>query len=255
MGMRKTRLSIGVPALFLFAAVHLPALPPLPVEISDDLSIKLLRDGEFLVREHDSISDISVSSSAHKNFVSSFRRFADIDPNFLAEALFIYQVEKGTEHVFMEQIIKRLMDIKQFDTIPYYSKHNGTWNQLFEQTAILEKSTSNSNTTNILAHQMMRPFKPGTISYWYRYFPDIRSWLFLSENVDPLRYKFVSAVKPGNMVTLLYITEHQGEISFYGLGGAKAFDFFGFMGERLNMAFLGRIHAFFNWFYEYGVRG
>jgi hypothetical protein len=32
--------------------------------------------------------------------------------------------------------------------------------------------------------------------------------------------------------------------------GAKAFDFFGLFGDRLDVAFTGRIEAFFTWFHK-----
>jgi hypothetical protein len=52
------------------------------------------------------------------------------------------------------------------------------------------------------------------------------------------------------MYTALYAEAREGEIFFYGLGGAKAFSFFGLFGNRLDQAFTGRVKAFFSWFYR-----
>jgi hypothetical protein len=236
-------------ALVLCVGPALGALPPLPVEGLTGGDRALLEKGRPLIRELDSMDKALLSGEGAA--VAALRKiFSDADPNFLAEALFVLPVKEGTEETVMEEAVNLLRGILAFDDIPYYSKQNGTWNKLFEETRILELPIYSPESSGVLVHQRMRPFEPGKMLYRFTAFPKEDSWLFSSENMDPMQYRFMKAVKPGNMNTALLIEKHPGALVFYGLGGARAFNFFGMFGDRLDVAFLGRIEAFFSWFYD-----
>lgn len=211
-----------------------------------------LEQGQALIRQLEEVDKTSLRPDSGERFhalAQMEQLFTEADPNFLAEALFILPVEAGTEEEVMQDAVSLLSDLHRFDAIPYYSKQNGTWNKLFENTEILEDLRS-EHVRRINVFQKMRPFKPTEMSYRYTYYPEEGSWLFTSSNSDDMRYKFMKAVDEEEMNTALCIIPDSGRIIFYGLGGAKAFNFFGMFGDRLDVAFLGRIDAFFTWFYE-----
>lgn len=175
-------------------------------------------------------------------------RYSDLRPNFLAEAFFVLPVEEGREQFVLREVRDFLQDVSEFEGIPYYSKHNGTWNPLFENMQIRELPVFDDGSEGIITSQKMRPFKPYTAVYCYDLSGD--TLVYETYNRSPLYYKWMKGVDEEEMYTALLVKAYPGHLFFYGLGGAKAFDFFGLFGERLDVAFTGRIEAFFTWFHK-----
>lgn len=175
--------------------------------------------------------------------------FRAASPNFLAEAVFVLPVPRGSEAAVMAEARSFLSDVRAFDGIPYYSRQNKTWNPLFEETVILQETRSGGG-FDILVNSRMRPFEPGRMRYLCAEYPAEGRLLFQGINLDPLVFSRYNAVAPARMRTALLIERREGALVFYGLGGARAFSFFGLFGERLDTAFLGRIEAFYAWFHK-----
>jgi hypothetical protein len=233
---------------FLFSLPLISALPPLPVKGLSSAERNTLAAGKPIIRQLASVKEASLDAktAASREMLELFQ---DVNPNFIAEAIFVLPLEPGTEDAVLSEALSVLRDIPVFDTIPYYSKQNDDTKMLFVNTRVKKRPAYSPTRDGILADQEMLPFKPADMIYTYESFPKEKEWLFRSENVDPLYYRFMRAVKPGGMNTALLIEKHPGALVFYGLGGARAFNFFGIFGDRLDVAFIGRIEAFFGWFH------
>ncbi len=94
----------------------------------------------------------------------------------------------------------------------------------------------------------MRPFEPGNMKFSME--SGRGGILFQCTNIDPLYYSWARAAKAEKMKISLSVEKTSGKLTFYGLGGAKAFGGFGSMRERLGVAFNGGIEAFFLWINE-----
>ncbi|MCF7914747.1 MAG: hypothetical protein K9L66_06260 [Spirochaetaceae bacterium] len=249
--------------LFLFA-VPLAAEPALaaadidpaelPVRDLSSAEQQQLSDAQMLMHVLDSHRQLRISDKAGTSETAAEirRTYERLDPNFLAEAMFVLPVPPGTEQEVLQQVKSFLQQVEQFEDIPYYSEHNGTWNPLFENIQIQElpmyKSSPSGESEGIITTQKMRPFKPYTAVY--RYDLSKGQLLYRTYNQSALHYKWMRAVRQEQMQTTLLVEAHEGYLFFYGLGGARAFDFFGLFGDRLDVAFTGRIEAFFDWFHQ-----
>jgi len=205
-----------------------------------------LKNKEMIINVLGSYRDIRLKSETDqaKAILGNFRK---LRPNFLAEAFFVLPVEAGMEQAALIEVSNFLQSVKQFETIPYYSKQNETWNPMFEDINVLEDQALTDGSERITTIQKMRPFKPYTAVYLYTLSKGTLE--YSTFNRSPLYYNWMKGVKEKGMYTTLLVQAHPGYLYFYGLGGARAFDFFGLFGKRLDVAFTGRIEAFFEWFH------
>jgi len=224
----------------------------IPVKGLNSEELDQLRNNKMVVRSLNSYKDIRLKSGSDETG-AILKQFREIHPNFLAEALFVMPVKSGKEQATLMEVKQFLQSVKQFEDIPYYSKQNGTWNPMFEDINILEKLDSPDGSEKITTVQKMRPFNPYTAVYLYTLSDGILE--YDTFNTTPLYYKWMKGVKEEKMHTTLLVQAHPGYLFFYGLGGARAFDFFGLFGKRLDVAFIGRIKAFFEWFHKEFVLG
>lgn len=240
-------LNIGVVAAQSNSSrVNLP-LGQIPIKAASSEELDKLQNNELVIRVLDSYKDISLKPE----FVETraiIRQFREIRPNFLAEALFVMPVESGKEKLALIEAKHFLQSVKRFENIPYYSKQNGTWNPMFEGINIQNQLILPNGSEKITTIQKMRPFDPYTAVYLYTLSDKILE--YNTFNSTPLYYKWMKGVKEKKMLTTLLVQAHPGYLFFYGLGGARAFDFFGLFGKRLDVAFVGRIEAFFQWFHK-----
>jgi len=204
-----------------------------------------LEKGESIFRILDSYKDFSlqVEGSASMKIESLLK---EINPNFLAEILMVIPVDEKRDN--LNFIRTSLMDVTLFDDIPYYSKRNDKWYPLYEDTKILSLTDAGPGESIISAYHKMKPFKPQDTKYKYSIIGD--TFWFESRNSSNIYYKSFKAVKKGNLITLLWIKDEGDRLIVYGIGGAKAFTFFGLFGERMDNSFIGRMEAFFSWFYD-----
>lgn len=224
----------------------------LPIKTITKEEIHLLNSNRAVINSLDSYQDIRLQpeSSEAKSILDHFKK---LRPNFLAEAIFVLPVKVGEEQAVFRDVKRFLQAVKTFGNIPYYSRQNGTWNPMFENIIIQESSVFTDGSEKIITEQMMRPFKTNTSVY--RYYLAKNSFLYENFNSTPLYYKWMKAVDKEEMYTTLFVQAYPGYLFFYGLGGARAFDFFGLFGARLDVAFIGRIEAFFEWFHQGFVLG
>jgi len=91
----------------------------------------------------------------------------------------------------------------------------------------------------------MKPFEDYKASYEYRISAD--SLIFRSVNLSHIAYKGIRSVAPGNMKWYLYVFHSDGFLVYYGIGAVKAFDMVGLIRDRLEVSFIGRVGAFFDY--------
>lgn len=216
----------------------------LPFSGLSDAELAQMQRGEYLFRVLDSHEDSCFQSGDVWEHLKAL--LEDVDPNFLAEIVMVIPVDESRDNLqFIRSI---LLDVTSFDGIPYYSKRNEKWYPLFKNTEILSETSPTPGKDTIVAYHKMKPFDPEETVYNYSLDGDI--FLFESVNNGNLYYKGFKAVKEGNMVTLLWVRDEGDRLIVYGAGGASAFTFFGLFGDRLTESFIGRVDAFFSWFYD-----
>lgn len=196
------------------------------------------------------IDDIKDSSFVPKTEIGTeiLKNYQDINPNFIIESFFVLPVPEGMEKATLEEVNRFLTDIKQFVGIPYWSKEFQKYFDLFEYMEIIERGNRKDGSRMIRAEQNMKPFDNYEVEY--RYIMEKDNFVYTSINTTPIHYKFVKAVKEGNMYTSLFVHAQPGALVFYGLGGVRAFTFFGIFGDRMEVSFIGRTEAFFRWFHK-----
>lgn len=219
----------------------------IPVQGITAEELNQLRKKEIIIRVLESYKEIRLQpeSTKAKAIIDHYKK---LRPNFLAEAMFVMPVKPGDEQMVLRDVKSFLQSVKGFEEIPYYSKQNDTWYPLFEDINILELPVFPDGSEGIIAEQKMRPFKPYTAVYRY----DLSGGTLMYEtyNRTPIYYKWMKGVGDEKMYTTLLVQAYPGCLFFYGLGGTRAFNFFGLFGKRLDVAFIGRIEAFFEWFHQ-----
>ncbi len=219
----------------------------IPVEKIDSEELYRLLNKEMIIRVLESYKDIHLlpESTETKPIIDHYKK---LRPNFLAEIMFVMPVSPGEEQAVLQDVKDFLQFVKTFEDIPYYSKHNNAWVPMFDNITIKELTVFPDGSEGIITEQKMLPFKSYTSVY--RYYLSEDNFLYKNYNSTPLYYKWMKGVDKEKMSTTLLVQAYPGYLFFYGLGGAKAFDFFGLFGNRLDTAFTGRVEAFFEWFHK-----
>jgi len=210
-----------------------------------------LEAGEPVFIFMDDMDESSLSPTSREGR-EILEEYEDIDPNFLIESFFILPVEEGTGDRVLEEVRTFLLDITRFIGVPYWSERHEKYFDLFSRIEIKKRRTFDDGSSGLFAEQKMKPFKPHEALY--RYWMQGSDFIYTSTNTEPIHYKFVKAVKEGNMFTSLFVHAEPEALVFYGVGGVRAFTFFGVFGDRLQDSFQGRTEAFFKWFHKEFVR-
>ena len=232
--------------LLLFFSAFLAADGILPSGFSEN-DLELLNRGIPVIRRLDSIRNVQTAGKS-SNQRELIQHFSDLRPNFLAEAIFLLPVPEGQEEAILNEVTALLQNFGGYEEIPYYSQRNRAWFQLFYDVELLNFRQQTAEISKAELSMQLLPFDPGVMTFSFEH--DGEHLSFQNWNRDPLYYRSVKAVKEERMQTGLVVENHPGALVFYGLGGAKAFTFFGLFGKRLETAFLGRVEAFFSWLYE-----
>lgn len=216
----------------------------LPLRDVSEADLRRLEAGERIFTSLDSAEDMRLEGVNTRS--SRLIELAeDADPNFLAEIIMYIPVDSERDN--LAYIRETLMDVKQFDTIPYYSKEHEKYFPLFEDTEILSRETE-GKTETIHTRHGMKPFKPYEAAYTLQ--EDNHELLFIGRNSSKIRYNRFKAVDEGEFLKILWIRDDGDRLFIYGAGGVNAFTFFGLFGDRMEVSFMGRVDAFFNWYYE-----
>ncbi|MCF7914641.1 MAG: hypothetical protein K9L66_05700 [Spirochaetaceae bacterium] len=215
---------------------------PLPVKNLTPAEQEQLARQQVVMRVLGTHRDIRFEA-AHK-----IERFNQIKPNYLYEAMFILPVEPGSEQKVLQAAKDFLQEPERLEKIPYYSRHNGNWTRLFADIEVEALPVYADGSEGLVTRQLMIPFEPYTAAARYRLTEDML--VYTTTNRSPLYYKWMKGVKAEQMNISMLVQASPGRLFFYGLVGAKAFDFFGLFHNRLDQAFAGRAEAIFEWFHK-----
>jgi hypothetical protein len=178
-------------------------------------------------------------------------RIDSLRPNYCTEFFLVSPVKKGEEP--LERLAGVLVDVEEYVRIPYLSKRAQQVFNLFDRVDIVS-TASQRNGTDIDVIQRMNPFEDFKARYSFRMLGGRGSsesavWYF-SENSSPIVYQGVQAVDPGKMICFLSASVWNGAIVYYGVGMLQAWDLFGIIRDRLEIAFRGREESFLGYMSE-----
>ena len=218
------------------------AAAPLPVKNLTPAEKEQLARQKVVMRVLGSYRDIRFEE------LQLMERFEQINPNYLYEAMFILPVEPGSEQKELQAAKDFLQEPDRLEKIPYYSRHNDNWTRLFADIEVEALPVYADGSEGLITLQQMIPFEPYTAAARYRLTGDML--VYTATNRTPLYYKWMKGVKAEQMNISMLVQASPGRLFFYGLVGAKAFDFFGLFHNRLDQAFAGRAEAIFEWFHK-----
>lgn len=180
---------------------------------------------------------------------------AEVNPTVISEQLVLIPVtidRRGTLDLFNS--LRRVSDLSYLE---YRNDRTGRTHYLFEESSAIDGVRSRlviddpvvgslPTDDRVWVLQGVPPF--GEIVSEYRYRSDGRAFLFTGSNHDPLPYRGMRVVKPGNMITCILVVPTDEFVLMYGLGGVRAFMLFGLLDDRIEAAFSGRTDGIFSWY-------
>lgn len=180
---------------------------------------------------------------------------ADLDATILAEQLLLVEAEVD-QHLFL-RLYNSLRRVSELSYIEYYNERIDRWNELFYES----RAVVSADDLRRLPDPVVRAIPPddrvtvlqglppfGDIVSEYRYTASGRAFLFSGTNIDPLSYRGVRVVRPGDMKTYILVLAGDDAILMYGAGAVRAFTVFGLLDNRIEAAFSGRTDGLFDWY-------
>lgn len=205
--------------------------------------LESLRAGNAIVREVKSASTLTLAPFDAE--AASIRKsVTELKPNYLTEVIAIIPFRNGARQ--MERLAATISDVEGYVGIPYWSARMAKRYDLFDKMNILSRKSLPGGAL-IEAEQHMKPFEDYKASYEYRMGES--SLAFRSINLSPISYKGVRSVAPGGMKWYLYVFHSGDFLVYYGVGAVKAFDMLGLIRDRLEVSFIGRVDAFFDYMF------
>lgn len=254
--MRVRILSVVVPLCFVAAAPSFgydleSLLSPIPA----DLRGELLRSGA-VERFLDDAGEVALLPD-HPLAREVRRALEDTDPNVLSEQLVVVRTAVDDRAVLgLYNSLRRVSDLSY---LQYYNDRTERTHDLFRESRAIDGPSSRRGIADPVVTTLPRddrvwvlqglpPF--GEVVSEYRYRSEGRAFLFTGTNEDPLPYRGMRVVRPGNMITAILVIPGEDYVLMYGLGGVKAFMMFGLLDDRIEAAFSGRTDGIFTWYYE-----
>jgi len=246
----KTALVLCISVLVAASSVAGPSLGSQRFRGLSDEERAMLDRGQALIRQVASFRSLSLGASSA--FADEIRdRVRALGANYVGEVIMV--IPSGASRAgTLEALAGDLANVERYVGIPYWSKRNHRTYDLFDKMKIVERTVQADGQT-VVVDQHMEPFADYRARYSYEL--DGAELRFRSENMTTISYKGFDAVAPGNMVWYLYGFRDEGATCLYGVGAVKAFDLFGFFGDRLRTSFMGRIQAFFSYLYAKRTEG
>jgi hypothetical protein len=231
------------------------AQAPAPFSNLDTKELSRLSGGEAVIRtvkDPRRLALVATGKTADEIRTS----VAALRPNYLSEVMAIIPAaDEKAATALLEKLAGVVADVKGYIGIPYWSKRQKTYYDLFDKMEIwAKKGLPGGESIEVVQH--MEPFDDFGARYDYRLesspgFPAApgiaTSLIFSATNLGPIVYSYggYKAVAPGGMQWLLYAYRDGSRILFYGVGAVKAFDGFGLFRDRLETSFIGRVEHFY----------
>lgn len=248
---------VFVTPFFLFSTAILfgQDLASLLSSLPGDIRQELLETGA-VERFLDDVDDVALIPD-HPLSREIRRALRDTNPNVLSEQLVIVRTTVNDGEVL--GLFNSLRRVSDLSFLQYYNERTDKTQDLFRESRAIDGPserrviadpvvTTLPRDDRIWVLQGLPPF--GDIVSEYRYRSEGRAFLFTGTNEDPLPYRGMRVVKPGNMITAILVIPAEDYILMYGLGGVKAFMMFGLLDDRIEAAFSGRTDGIFTWYYQ-----
>ena len=239
----------------LAAAACASAQATAPFSGLDAQELARLQEGESVIRSVPDARKLALAATG-KTADEIRARVGAIRPNYLSEVMALVSVpDERAASAVLERLAATVSDVRGFIGIPYWSKRQKTYYDLFDKMDVWStKPLPGGESIEVVQH--MEPFDDYGARYDYRLesspgvpaAPGKAVALTLSAtNLGPIVYSYggYKAVSPGGMLWSLYAYRDGERILFYGVGAVKAFDGFGLFRERLETSFMGRVEHFF----------
>lgn len=233
-------------ALACAAAIAEPAFSGLGPEESAALDA-----GKAVIRSVRDSKSLSLAVSG-KEADELRARIASLRPNYLSEVMAAAPApDAAAVAALFGRLAAALADTPGYAGIPYYSKANKRYYDLFDKSQLVSrKAQADGEILEVKQH--MEPFDEYVARYEYRLeggrlAPSALA--FTGTNLEPIVYSYrnFKAVAAGGMVWSLYAFRSGDRVLFYGVGAVKAFDLFGAFRGKLETSFTGRIESFFDY--------
>ncbi len=243
MSMKKRLLPAAFAALLSFALAapmfaQDSSLPPSFASEWKQKEIKELQEGKIVIRNIRKAKHTTLNDGVNIYADKVLKIARDINANYLAEI--IYKMPKDSNKSIIGQAVKIFEDINLYKDIIYTDEKKESSKNLFP-----------------LVEQRFRNDKPGYIQIGSHLKMDMLSdydseleiewgkdgFFFHQQNVTPLMWKSIKAVKAGNMIAGICCFEWNNEYYVYALGGIRA-PRIPFVIAEIERQFIGRIEDF-----------
>ncbi|MEL3908668.1 MAG: hypothetical protein P1P64_06615 [Treponemataceae bacterium] len=186
---------------------------------------------------------------------SSFSSWKQEKTVFAIENLYLYKKKKTSEKD-LQKINNILHSVSTLEGIEYYSTSRKTMRTLYEKSYAIKAITSGKKTVyektpdNLKAKEQLvlqKDLTFGEYIYRYSYFAEDNGIGFVCENMDKLKYGFISLVAPQEMNVALVIIDLGDYLLAYANTRANFAKLPG-ISEKLQNSFSTRAEAIYNWF-------
>lgn len=176
---------------------------------------------------------------------------------FMIENLYLYKKQKTSEKD-LQKINNIVHSVSTLEGIKYYSTSRKTMRTLYEKSYAVIAKTSGKKTIyekipdDLKAEEQLvlqKDLTFGEYIYKYSYFAENNGVGFVCENVDKLKYGFISLVAPQEMNVALVVIDLGDYLLAYANTRANFAKLPG-ISEKLQNSFSTRAEAVFNWFVE-----
>lgn len=243
-------ISLSIVLLGLLSVLPLEAQTGHPAATFRNLSSSELGDlsaGQTVFRQPDKWRDLSVPASAsfYTEIEDTIRKGGH---NYIGEVILV--LPKGQAEALLPLIQERLLDFEGYAGIPYWSRRNEKYYELFDWVRGTKGPAAGERVSKgrLETLQFMVPFGEYGSVYQWDFKPD--GLVFSGVNTSHLSYDNIKAVSPGNLIWRMHAYQQGDYWVFYGLGAVRAFDMLGVLRDRLSASFMGRIEAFFKYVYS-----
>jgi hypothetical protein len=242
--MKKIPFILNLAGAILFCTATVYGLP-FNSRISND-ELSQLKDGKVLIRNINYASKMCLESD-NEGAQKLIKDIKGLRPRYLAEVIQI-RPYKGNEDL-PQRLVEKLMNIKEYIGIPYYSEQHDTYYDLYSDAAIISDSVREDGTTHdVKADLTMEPF--GVIHSTIELDIPENYVYYVSTNDNELWYfdKF-KCVNPEKMKSAILLFRDGDNWVLYGVGGVNAIRII-FFEKRIETSFINRIKTFCNYIFE-----
>lgn len=221
------------------SAKPLRSLFPFNSLISDE-ELAQLEAGQIVIRNIQNRKNMCMRRGISSYPDELLDMFTELDPGYLAEVIYMFPAEGNSDASIIGQADAIFSDWPLYKEVIYTDEDTGKSRHLFPE-AELVKRTDGYRWKSIWTHVKMDFLAPYDTELIIKTTDD--TFFFSQINQEPMKFKFVTAVKPKNMQAAICCFKYRGSWFVYALGGVKA-PKIPFVRNKIDHQFIGRIEDF-----------